>query len=75
VERRKIVLPDISRLPRFSMDVDGRFPGNTGFVVAGDDDYLLGVLATWATWFFISKTAQSQRLRGERWQYRLFARF
>lgn len=36
---------------------------------------MLGVLSSWATWFFISKTAQPLRLRGDRWQYRLIAQF
>ena len=40
-----------------------------------EDYFLLGVLSSWATWFSISKTAQPLRLRGDRWQYRLFAQF
>jgi hypothetical protein len=71
----KIVWPDISKLPRFSMDTEDNLLGNTGFVIPGSDYYLLGVLSSWATWFFISKTAQPLRLRGDRWQYRLFAQF
>ena len=74
-ERPKIVWPDISKLPRFSMDTECRYLGNTGFVIPGGDYFLLGVLGTWATWFYISKTAQPLRLRGDRWQYRLFAQF
>jgi hypothetical protein len=74
-EKDKIVWPDISKLPRFSMDTENRFLGNTGFVIPLRDYYLLGVLSSWATWFFISKTAQPLRLRGDRWQYRLFAQF
>jgi len=34
---------------------------------------LLGILSSWAAWFFISKTSQPLRLRGDRWQYRLFS--
>ncbi len=74
-EQPKIVWPDISKRPRFSMDTQQRYLGNTGFVIPGGDFYLLGVLSSWATWFFISKTAQPLRLRGDRWQYRLFAQF
>jgi hypothetical protein len=40
-----------------------------------DDVYLLAILSSWATWFYISKTAQPLRLRGDRWQYRLFTQF
>jgi hypothetical protein len=73
--RPKTVWPDISKLPRFSMDTEGRYLGNTAFIVPGEDYYLLGMLNSWATWFFISKTAQPLRLRGDRWQYRLFAQY
>lgn len=68
----KVVWPDISKLPRFSMDSAGTYMGNTGYFIPTDDHYLLGLLSSWTTWFFISKTSQPLRLRGERWQYRLF---
>jgi hypothetical protein len=71
----KIVWPDISKLPRFSMDTENRYLGNTGYIIPGGDYYLFGILSSWATWFFISKTAQPMRLRGDRWQYRLIAQF
>ena len=74
-EQPKIVWPDISKLPRFSMDVSNRYLGDTGFIIPGADYYLLGILSSWATWFFISKTAQPLRLRGDRWQYRLKAQY
>jgi hypothetical protein len=74
-EQTKIVWPDISKLPRFSMDTEKRYLGNTGYVIPGGDYYLLGILSSWAAWFFISKTAQPLRLRGDRWQYRLIAQF
>jgi hypothetical protein len=71
-DKPKIVWPDISKLPRFSMDMAGRYMGNTGYFIPTSDLYLLGILSSWATWFFISKTSQPLRLRGDRWQYRLF---
>jgi hypothetical protein len=74
-EEAKIVWPDISKLPRFSMDTDARYLGNTGYIIPGGDYFLLGVLASWATWFYISKTAQPLRLRAGRWQFRLIAQF
>jgi hypothetical protein len=74
-EQPKIVWPDISKLPRFSMDTENRYLGNTGYIIPGSDYYLLGILSSWATWFFLSKTAQPLRLRGDRWQYRLIAQF
>jgi hypothetical protein len=75
LERPKIMWPDISKRPRFSMDLGQRYLGNTAFAVPGEDYFLLGVLSSWATWFYISKTAQPLRLRGDRWQYRLFTQY
>ena len=49
--------------------------GNTAYTIPGGDYYLLGVLASWTLWFYISKTAQPLRLRAGRWQYRLFSQF
>ena len=74
-EQPKIVWPDISKLPRFSMDTRGCTLGNTAYTIPGGDYYLLGVLASWTLWFYISKTAQPLRLRAGRWQYRLFSQF
>lgn len=74
-EETKIVWPDISKLPRFSMDTKNRYLANTGYVIPGGDYFLLSVLSSWASWFYISKTAQPLRLRGDRWQYRLFLQF
>ena len=39
----KIVWPDISKLPRFSMDTRGCTLGNTAYTIPGGDYYLLGV--------------------------------
>jgi hypothetical protein len=74
-EETKIAWPDISKLPRFNMDTEARYLGNTGYIIPGGDYYLLGILSSWATWFLISKIAQPLRLRGDRWQYRLFGQF
>jgi len=74
-DKPKIVWPDISKLPRFSLDRRSLYCGNTVYMIPLNDSYLLGVLASWATWFYISKTAQPLRLRGDRWQYRLFTKF
>ncbi|NQV23792.1 MAG: N-6 DNA methylase [Rhodopirellula sp.] len=71
----KVVWPDISKQPRFSLDTEGRYFDNTGYMIASADYFLLGIMSSWATWFFISKTAQPLRLRGDRWQYRLFDQF
>jgi hypothetical protein len=70
-DEAKLIWPDISKLPRFSIDKQGRYIGATGFIIPGSDYFLLGILSSWATWFLISKTCQPLRLRGDRWQYRL----
>src|SRR5438477_11037507 len=57
------------------MDTERHYLGNTAFIAPWGDYYLLGVLSSWVTWFYISKTAQPLRLRGNRWQYRLFAQY
>jgi hypothetical protein len=57
------------------MDSKQQYLGNTGYAIPGADYYLLGVLSSWASWFFISKTAQPLRLRSDRWQYRLIGQF
>jgi len=74
-DQPKVLWPDISKLPRFSLDRQGLYCGNTVYTIPLNDSYLLGVLSSWATWFYISKTAQPLRLRGDRWQYRLFTQF
>lgn len=74
-DKSKIVWADISKLPRFSIDKRAHYLGNTGYFIPTNDYYLLGVMASWATWFVISKTSQPLRLRGDRWQYRLFTQF
>jgi hypothetical protein len=74
-EQPKIVWPDIAKIPRFSMDYAKNYLGNTGYVIPLEDYFLLGVLASWPTWFMISRLCQPLRLRGGRWQYRLIRQF
>lgn len=71
----RIAWPDITNHPRFTLDQSSSVVGDTSFVIPTDDAYLLGVLSSWTTWFFISKTAQPLRLRSDRWQYRLKAQY
>jgi hypothetical protein len=68
---RTIVWPDITNRPRFSFLEPNTTIGMTGFVLKSNDPFLLGLLSSWTTWFFLSKTAQPLRLRSNRWQYRL----
>ncbi len=74
-QKPKILWPDIAKQPRFTMDCSGHYLTNTGYMIPIEDYFLLGVLSSWSTWYFISKTAQPLRLRGDRWQYRLFGQY
>jgi hypothetical protein len=71
----KILWPDITNRPRFVLDDTAIMCGDTTFMIPQGSHYLLGVLASWATWFFLSRTAQPLRLRSDRWQYRLKAQY
>ena len=71
----KIVWPDITNRPRVTTDQSEDLIGDTAFFIPNADGYLLGILASWASWFFVSKTAQPLRLRSDRWQYRLKAQY
>jgi hypothetical protein len=71
----RIEWPDITNQPRFTITHSSGVIGDTAFIVPGEDYFLLGILASWTTWFFISKTAQPLRLRSDRWQYRLKAQY
>lgn len=67
----KIIWPDIAKRPRFVVESNSAFLDATCCMIPLNDPYLLGILASWATWFLISKSCQPLRLRGDRWQYRL----
>ena len=73
--KAKIVWPDITNRPRFAFDTSSSFVADTALIVPTDDPFLHAILSSWATWFFISRTAQPLRLRSDRWQYRLKAQY
>jgi len=57
------------------MDTESHVVGNTAYFIPLENYFLLGVLSSWLMWFIISRTCQPLRLRGGRWQYRLFTQF
>lgn len=75
LDGHKIFWPDVSKLPRFSWDDEGKYINNTGYFVASGDWALLGILQSRVTWFVISQVCQPLRLRAGLWQYRLFPQF
>ena len=64
----KILWPDIAKLPRFSMDQDGVYVNDKGFIISGADYALLAILQTRIAWFLISQMCTPLRLRGGLWQ-------
>jgi hypothetical protein len=71
IRSKKIIFPDISRYPKFSLDSDGIFFSNTVYFIASDSLYLLGLLNSKLIWFIIKGFALA--LRGGLWRYRLFS--
>jgi len=71
----KIFWSDVSKLPRFSWDGDGKYINNTGYLIAPGDWALLGILQSRVTWYVISQVCQPLRLRAGLWQYRLFPQY
>jgi len=71
----KIVWSDISKLPRFSWDADGKFYTNTVYSVGNASLPLLALMQSRVHWYFIAQLATPLRLRAGLWQYRLFKQF
>ncbi|GAA5512696.1 hypothetical protein Dcar01_01414 [Deinococcus carri] len=46
----KIIYPDMAQEPRFTLDYSGTFFGNTAYMIAIEDKYLLGVLNSAPFW-------------------------
>jgi len=67
----KIIFPDMSRYPKFSLDHEGMFFSNTVYFIASDSEYLLGLLNSKVSWFVIR--GLSNALRGGLWRFRLFS--
>jgi methylase of polypeptide subunit release factors len=61
----KIVLPDIGKELRFSMDDGGHFIENTAFAIAAADYYLLGVLNARIVWDFLKEACAALGDRDE----------
>jgi hypothetical protein len=70
-EGPKVFYPDMSQGPKFVIDEQGFFAGNTGYFVPDADWYLMALLNSRANWFHLCGTAEA--LRGGEWRLRLFA--
>lgn len=71
----KIVWPDIAKFPRFSIDTSTSYVGNTGYILATGDTWLLGYLASRTAWFLISQMSHPFGERAGLNRYRLIDQF
>jgi hypothetical protein len=71
LDKPKIVYPDMSRYPKFSLDTRGMYFSNTVYFIASDSLFLLGLLNSSLLWFVIR--GLSNALRGGLWRFRLFS--
>ena len=74
-EKPKVFWPDIAKSPRFVWDEVATFASNTVYFVSDATPYLLGILASRATWFGITNLSQSLGERIGTNRYRLFTQF
>lgn len=74
-EQSKILWPDIAKIPRFSWDESGYYFGNTAYMIATSERWLLGLLSSRCTWFAISETASGLGERAGLNRYRLIDQF
>lgn len=71
IDGPKIIYPDMSRYPKFSLDRTGAYFSNTVYFIPSDSLYLLGLLNSKLLWFVIR--GLSNALRGGLWRFRLFS--
>ena len=64
-DQTKIFWPDIAKSPRFVWDEAQTRIGNTGYFTPVATPYLLGVLASRATWFVLSQLSRAPEARSD----------
>jgi hypothetical protein len=74
-DRPKIVFPDITKEPRFCLDLDGYYLTNTAYCLGTDDHYLLGILNSRLFWFAISQISIPFGVRAGKYRYRLIYQY
>jgi hypothetical protein len=67
----KILFPDMSQGPKFSLDTSGSYCGNTVYFYPKADNALVAYLNSKAFWLLLF--GQAEALRGGKWRLRLFA--
>lgn len=74
-EGPKIIFPDICKEPRFFLDHDGRYLGNTAYAIGADDPYLLAILNSRLFWFLIGNISIPFGVRAGKYRYRLISQY
>ena len=49
------MFPDTSSKSRFSLDLDGRYVGDSAFILPTADYFLLGILNSSSVWFYLKQ--------------------
>jgi type I restriction-modification system DNA methylase subunit len=60
-EKEKIFYPDITDSQKFHMDKSSAYSGNTAYFIPSDNAYLIGLLNSTVTWFFLRGVSDSVR--------------
>ncbi len=74
-EKPKIIYPDISIKPKFTLDESGVYPINTVYLIPAKDLYLLGILNSSAMWTYLKYTCTVIGDADDRGRLRLFYAF
>ena len=70
LEAGKILYPDLSQGPKFSLNTEGEYSSNTAYFIPSNDWVLLGLLNSNVTWFYLRGI--SDAMRGGVWRLRMF---
>ncbi|MFH1731322.1 MAG: N-6 DNA methylase, partial [Planctomycetota bacterium] len=71
----KIVYPDIAKWPRFFLDTERTYIGNTAYALATADKCLLGVLNSRMAWFCVSSVSIPFGIRAGQYRYRMIYQY
>ncbi len=71
----KIIYPDITKQPRFYLDMGRTYIRNTAYCLGTDDRYLLGILNSRLAWFAIGRISIPFGTRAGEFRYRMFTQY
>ena len=73
--KTKVIYPDITKGPRFTLDSSGALVANTGYVLGTDDPFLLAILNSRLAWFAVSCISIPFGVRAGEFRYRLIYQY